>query len=51
MFGLGLTAQSGYSTYVKEHWTFASAQTNHWMCGDNAHETTSSIVYAGPNSG
>jgi len=51
VWGLGLTAQSGYSTFVKEHWSFGSAQLNHWMCGDNAHETTSAIVYAGPNSG
>jgi hypothetical protein len=50
VFGLGLTAQSGYSTFVKQHWSFGNAYTNHWMCGGNAHETTSSIVYAGPDS-
>jgi len=50
VFGLGLTAQSGYSTYVKQHWSFGTAYTNHWMCGDHAHETTSAIVYAGPDT-
>ena len=50
VFGVGLDAQSGYSSSVRAHWDFGTGATNHWMCGNDGPTTTASIVYAGPNS-
>ena len=50
VFGVGLDAQSGYSSSVRAHWDFGTGATNHWMCGNNGPSTTAPIVYAGPNT-
>ena len=50
VFGVGLDAQSGYSSSVRAHWDFGTASTNHWMCGNDGPSTTAPIVYAGPNT-
>ncbi len=49
-FGVGLDAQSGYSSFVHAHWDFGTQKTNHWMCGNDGDTTVAPIVYAGPNS-
>jgi len=49
-FGVGLDAQSGYSSSVQMHWSFGTASNTHWMCGNDGPTTTAQIVYAGPNA-
>jgi len=50
VFGVGLDAQSGYSSSVRMHWDFGTGATNHWMCGNDGPSTSAAIVYAGPNT-
>lgn len=46
-WGASLTAQSGYSQYVRLHWSFAaSAGYNQALYGNNNYPTKSPIIYA-----
>lgn len=48
-FGVGLTAKSGYSTYVQSQWKFGNQYNTYWACGSNAMPGSAHIVYMGPN--
>jgi hypothetical protein len=45
-FGATLGATSGYSNNAEFTMTFGTAKAHHWICGNNAAVTTSSLVWA-----
>lgn len=45
-FGVGLSAQSGYSCYVTLRWAFGDQTITHYLIGANAYITTAAIIYS-----
>ncbi|MGH8990409.1 MAG: hypothetical protein ACRDZ7_02650 [Acidimicrobiia bacterium] len=49
VFGVALSARSGYSQYVQAHWIFGR-DADHLLCGDDGKPATSSRIFAGPST-
>ncbi len=46
-FGVGLTAQSGASTWVDMHWHFTQNSGTRYLCGHNDFPTSADRIFAG----
>jgi hypothetical protein len=47
IFGVGLSARSGFSRHVKSEWEFGSRFGGYWLCGSDAPFRYAKRVYAG----
>jgi hypothetical protein len=47
VFGVSLSAQSGYSKWVESHWRFGTNEQTHYLCGSNGDPDRASRIFAG----
>jgi hypothetical protein len=49
VFDVTFSAQSGYSEFVRAHWTFGP-EPDHLLCGDDGKPAKASRIFAGPSA-